>query len=263
MDYLEKFYDRAIDWVVRFGPKLIAAILILIVGIWLIRVFNRWVKRILGNKTIDPTLRTFLQNLLAIILQVLLIITVMQILGVEMSVFAALIAAFGVAIGLALSGTMQNFASGVLILFLKPYRVGDNVTAQGQTGTVSSIQLFYTVITTFDNKTVIVPNSKLSNEVIINLSKEGKRRIDIDMKFPYSVDFNKIKEQIFKSLANVKNIAKDPGPRIGINTIEADSYHLILNLWTDAHGFEDTRLYVQEKLMNDFRNSDTKLPGMV
>ena len=122
-----------------------------------------------------------------------MIVALMQLLGIQMTIFAALIGAFGVAAGLALSGTFQNFASGVLIILLKPFRVGDTVSTQGHEGTVKAIRLFYTVILTFSNTTVIVPNSKLSNEIIFNLSREGNRRIDIEIKFNYGVDFEQIK----------------------------------------------------------------------
>ena len=123
-----------------------------------------------------------MQGALNILLKILLALALLQVLGIQMTMFAALVGAFGVAAGLALSGTLENFTSGILILLLKPFRVGDNIIAQAQEGTVTSIQLFYTVVLTFDNRTVIVPNSKLSNEVIINLSREGLRRMDIELK---------------------------------------------------------------------------------
>ena len=166
-----------------------------------------------------------------------------------MTLFVSIAAAFSVAIGLALSGTMQNFASGVLILLLKPYRVGDTIMAQGQQGIVSSIQLFYTVVITFDNRTVIFPNSKLSNEVIINLSREGRRRLDIELAAPNTLSFEDVKRKILDVLNSNEDILKDPAPRIGITTLEPDKYKIMLNAWTQAHGFEDTRLKLQEKLM--------------
>jgi small conductance mechanosensitive channel len=131
--------------------------------------------------------------------------------GIEMSIFAALIASVGVAAGLALSGTLQNFTSGILILVLKPYKVGDNIIAQAQEGTVSSIQLFYTVITTFDNKTVIVPNSKLSNELIVNLSREGTRRLDTEMKVAFPVPFEQIRSIVEQAIQTENGHFKSTG----------------------------------------------------
>jgi len=179
MDSLaHKFTDRAYDWIISYGPIILIAIVVFFLGQWIIRLLNRELKKVLSGKRVDVTLRPFLLNLFATLLQVVLILGLMQVLGIRMTIFAAVIGAFGVAAGLALSGTFQNFASGILIIMLKPFKVGDNINAQGQEGTVTSIRLFYTVVLTYNNTTVIVPNSKLSNEIIFNLSYEGKRRMD-------------------------------------------------------------------------------------
>ena len=214
MTYLQKFYDQAFHWVITVGPKIIIALIILLAGQWLLRIFNRWFKGLMDRKNFNPSIRTFMANMVAVTMQVLLILLLMQVLGIQMTIFAAIIAAFSVAAGLALSGTMQNFASGVLILLLKPYKVGDTIVSQGQEGSVSSIQLFYTVILTFDNKTVIVPNSKLSNEIILNLSRQGKRRVDIELKFKYSVDYEKVKEVLTSCLSSLNSLLKEPATRI-------------------------------------------------
>ena len=262
MEYLTKFYDQAFTWLLTYGPRIIIGIIVWIVGQWVIRVINKWVKKWLAPRNIDTSLRTFIESLLSVTMQVLLVLLLMQILGIQMTIFAAIIAAFGVAAGLALSGTLQNFASGVLILILKPYHVGDNVVTQSQEGTVSSIQLFYTVITTFDNKTVIVPNSKLSNEIIINLSREGKRRLDIELKFKYSVDFNDLKQVILSSVEKAQGILQDPIPRVGVALLDVDSYKVNINVWTNAHGFEDCKLALLEKLMKDIKSGGILFPGM-
>ena len=262
MEYLQKFYNQAFDWLLIYGPRIIIGTIVWIVGQWIIRVINRWLKKWLAPRSIDSSLRTFIVSLLGVAMQVLLVLLLMQILGIQMTIFAAIIAAFGVAAGLALSGTLQNFASGVLILILKPYHVGDNVVTQNQEGTVTSIQLFYTVITTFDNKTVIEPNSKLSNEVIVNLSREGKRRLDIELKFKYSVDFDRLKQVVLSSIEKSKGILNDPAPRVGVNLLDLDTYKVDINVWTQAHGFEDTRLALLEKLMKDIKGGGILFPGM-
>ncbi|RYY19442.1 MAG: mechanosensitive ion channel family protein [Chitinophagaceae bacterium] len=249
MKYLDRFYDRAFDWIITVGPRIIIAILLLVIGLWLIKALNRWLKRLLTRKDVDPSLRSFFLNLFVIGLRVFLIIICMQLVGIEMTLFVSIAAAFSVAIGLALSGTMQNFASGILILLLKPYRVGDTILAQGQQGIVKSIQLFYTVVITFDNRTVIFPNSKLSNEVIVNLSREGKRRLDIELVAPNTMVFEEVKRKIMDVLNKDENILQDPAPRLGITTLEADKYKIMVNAWTQAHGFEDTRLKLQETLL--------------
>jgi small conductance mechanosensitive channel len=223
---------------------------------------NRWFRKMISNNGFDVTLRPFLQNLFAIILQALLIVALMQVLGIQMTIFAALIGALGVAAGLALSGTFQNFASGILIILLKPFRVGDTVNTQEQEGTVKAIRLFYTVILTFNNTTVIVPNSKLSNEIIFNLSKEGKRRMDIEIKFDYGVDFEKIKNIVLIAITSFDQCLKDPPPRVGLRKFDADGYVMVINAWTKTPGFQDTMLSFQEQLLNDIKAAGIKLPGV-
>jgi small conductance mechanosensitive channel len=262
MEYLKKFYDQAFNWLLIYGPRILIGIIVWMLGQWVIRIINRWLKKWLGPRNIDSSLRTFIESLLSAAMQILLVLLLMQILGIQMTIFAAIIAAFGVAAGLALSGTLQNFASGVLILILKPYHVGDNVVTQSQEGTVTSIQLFYTVITTFDNKTVIVPNSKLSNEIIINLSRQGKRRLDIELKFKYTVDFSQLKQVILSSLEDSHGVLQEPPPRVGVALLDIDSYKVNVNVWTSAHGFEDNRLALLEKLMKDIKSGGILFPGM-
>lgn len=255
MKYLENFYQRGVHWLIAHGPRIIVAIIIFVLAQMALRVAKRWLNTILTKSHIEPSVKSFLSNFIIVVLQVFTFIVLMKIIGIKLTVFASVIAGLTVAIGLALSGTMQNFASGVLILLLKPYKVGDNVITQGQEGTVTSIQLFYTVILTFDNKTVIVPNSKLSNEIILNLSREGKRRMDIDLKFKYNIDFSKIKDVITSSVSSFDKVLQDPLVRVGISKLDTDSYQITVNAWAPAHSFEDMRLQINEKLMMDLKNA--------
>jgi small conductance mechanosensitive channel len=257
-----KFYDKAYDFILLNGPKVLSALVILLIGLWLIKFIRRILVAGMHRRELDPSLQPFLQSIIIISLQVLLILGVMQVAGLELTIFTTVIGAFGVAAGLALSGTLQNFASGVLILLLKPFRAGDNIIAQGQEGTVTSIQIFYTVVTTFDNKTVIIPNSKLSNEIIINTSREGKRRLDVELKFGFGTDFNQLRPLVEDSVNEAKNILKSPAPRIGIAAVEADGYKVGINVWVPAHGFVDAKLVFQEKLLSDLKSRGVKLPGM-
>jgi small conductance mechanosensitive channel len=261
MNY-ERFLDKAYTWIITKGPSILIAIIILLIGLWLINLFSKLITRAMSRRSVNPSLRPFLLSLLVTTLRVFLILAVMQIAGIQMTIFAAVIAAMGVAAGLALSGTLQNFASGVLILFLKPFQVGDNILAQGQEGTVTSIRIFYTIVTTFDNKTVIIPNSKLSNEVIINISASGNRRLDIELKFSNSIDYNEVKRLVEKTIEEAGSILPEPKWRIGISSLEPDGYKVMLNLWINAHGFTDTKMAFQEKLIQRLKSSGLKLPGM-
>jgi len=255
------FYSKASDWLVTMGPRILAAIAILILGFWLIRLLNRFLKKRL-SRNFNPSLRYFLQNLIALTLQILLILFVMQIVGIQLTFFTAIVAGFSVAAGLALSGTLQNFVSGILILVLRPYRVGENISTQGQEGTVTSIQLFFTTVLTFDNKTIIIPNGQLSNNVVINLSREGKRRLDIELRFAYGADIAEIKKVILASIQSSKDILPEPVARIGVSKLEADRFVITVNVWVNAHGFYDLLMVLNEKMVTDLKNAGIKFPGM-
>ena len=259
---LEKFYDKAFDWILRNGPGIILAIIILLIGLWLIKLVKRGITRSMERRKFDPSLQPFIQSLIIISLQIMLMLIVMQTLGIQLTILTTVIGALSVAAGLALSGTLQNFASGVLILVLKPFKAGDNIIAQGQEGIVSSIQIFYTVVTTFENKTVIIPNSKLSNEIIINVSRQGKRRMDIELKFSYSFDIQEVKNVLLASVKSSRYILNNPSARVGVSSLEPDGYRLLINAWVNANGFIDSKLNFQEKLIGDLKEAGIKLPGM-
>jgi small conductance mechanosensitive channel len=258
----EKFYTQLYAWILNITPKLVLALIVFVAGLWFIRRLGKWINIILTRRNVDPTLRPFLSGTLNLGLQVLLILAVMQILTIQMTVFAALIGAFGVAAGLALSGTLQNFTSGIIILIMKPFRLGDIISAQGQQGTVTTIRMFYTVVTTFDNSTVIIPNSKLSNEVIINLSRQGKRRMDIELKFTFGIDYEQVKSIIERCIDANSDLLNDPAYKIGVSSVDPDGYKIMINVWVNAHAFQDMKMQFQKELIEDIKSSGIKLPGM-
>jgi small conductance mechanosensitive channel len=258
----DKFYEQAYNWLLTVGPRILVGIVVVFIGLWTIRLLKRWMNGHLLRKDVTSSIRPFIVNLTVVVLQVLLALGFMQIVGIQMTIFAAAVGAFGVAAGLALSGTLQNFTSGILILLLKPFRVGDNIIAQAQEGRVTTIQIFFTVVLTFDNRTVIIPNSKLANEVIVNLSREGKRRMDIELKFSFGIDFNQVKEIIGRSIDAVEGFLKDPARRIGVSAVDSDGYKVLVNVWAPAHGFLDARLLLQERIMEDLKKAGIKLPGI-
>jgi small conductance mechanosensitive channel len=255
------FYDKAYNWILTVGPRFLIAIFVLVLGIWLIRLLKTTLTRYMVRREFDPSLQPFLISLFGTMLQVMLVLALMQVMGLQMTIFTALIGALGVAAGLALSGTLQNFTSGILILLLKPFRVGDIIIAQGQEGIVSAIEVFFTVVTTYSNTTVIIPNSKLSNEVITNLSREGKRRLDIELKFHYGISFNNIKATIFKRISQTPTVLKIPETRVGVSSVDPDGYKVMINIWVDAHQFHDVRMAFQEELIGDLKEAGVQLPG--
>lgn len=259
---LEKFYNRIYQWMITVGPRLIMGIIILLAGLWLIKLLIKWMQGRMQKRKVDITVKPFLVSLTGVALRILLILAVMQVIGIEMTLFATLVGAFGVAAGLALSGTLQNFASGIIILLVKPFAVGDNIITQGMEGTVKSIQIFYTLVTTFDNRSVIVPNSKLSNEIIINISREGIRRLDLELKFGNAIDIKQIKKIINTSIDKCKSILSKPERRIGIAALETDGYKVGVNVWVNAHGFQDTKLAIQETILQDIKDAGIKIAGL-
>src|ERR1700712_3809775 len=245
----DKLYQHAYNWLITYGPRFVIGLLVLFTGLWLIRMLSRWSTNRMQHKKVDPTVKPFLLSLVTIALRIILIIVVMEIMGIHLTLLTALIGAFGVAAGLALSGTLQNFASGVLILLLKPFVVGDNILTQGIEGTVISIQIFYTMVRTYDNRDVIFPNGMLSNNMIINISREGSRRLDVLYKFSNAVDIAQAKKVIGDSIDRSENCLKTPERRIGVSLLEKDGFTLSINVWVNAHGFEDSKQIVQEHLL--------------
>ncbi len=255
---LDEIYQEAINWLITRGPRILIGLIILTIGFWLIKIFKKWLNNSLRKKNIHSSLAPFVQSLVITGLQILLLLFVMQIIGIQMTLFAAGVASFGVAVGLALSGTLQNFAGGVLILMLKPFKLGDNIVAQGQDGIVASIQIFYTVVTTFDNKTVIIPNSKLSNEIIVNMSQQGRRRLDMQMKFPYTLDAAKIQEVIGNAIQSSQDILPDPKPVIGVSSLDVDGFVIIAEVWVNALSYYDVRNVVQQRILMSLKESVIK-----
>ena len=259
---VDKFYDHLYDWVIRFGPKFLVGMTVLFVGLWLIGMLMRWSRSGMQKKAIDATVKSFILSLVGVAMRVLLILGVMQIMGIQMTLFTALVGALGVAAGLALSGTLQNFTSGIIILLLKPFKVGEIINTNGNEGTVTSIQIFYTIIETYDNRVLIVPNSQLSNQMIINTSRKGNRRLDINLKFPNNIDVQQVKSVIEKSLDESEDSLKIPAKRVGMGEIQPDGYVIEVSVWLDAKTFLDTKLKIQEKLYEDIKKAGIKIPGL-
>jgi small conductance mechanosensitive channel len=259
---LDDFYDRVYDWLLLNGPKFILGVFLFIIGQLVIKFLGKWIKNSFHKKDVHSSIRPFIESLVITSLQIILVLAVLQVIGVRMTIFAAGIASLGVAIGLALSGTLQNFAGGLLILLLKPFKVGDNILAQGQDGIVSSIQLFHTILTTFDNRTVIIPNGKLSNEVIINISREGNRRLDIEMKFNYGFVPEELQTIVQKVIDNASDIVKEHEPTIGISSLDADGFKLIIQVWVNALAYNAIKITFQQKVLKAIKDAGFKLPGM-
>lgn len=205
---LEEFLSKLTNDIISFAFKVAVAIIVFYIGRFIIRKLYGWIFKMMTARNVDASLTTFVLSLVKMTLYFILVISLIGILGLETSSFLAIFASAGVAMGMALSGTLQNFAGGVLILLLKPYKVGDFIEAQGYTGTVKSIQLFHTVINTIDNKAIIIPNGPLSTGSINNYSMESYRRVDWTICLSYGTDLQKAKEAIMEILQSDERIVK-------------------------------------------------------
>lgn len=231
MNSLQDLVSQLIDSGVELGKNILAAIAIYIIGRWLIKLVKKLVNKIMQRNKWEASIRSFVTSFINITLTVLLVIAVVGALGVETASFAALLASVGVAIGMALSGQLQNFAGGIIILFVKPYRLGDFIETQGLSGTVESIQMFQTVLTTTDNKTIFIPNGSLSNGTIINYSKQELRRVDWTVSIEYGEDFEKAKSVIGGILDADSRVMKDKTITIELGALADSSINLTVRAW--------------------------------
>lgn len=258
---LEEFYHEFHVWVVTKGPHYLFGLIVFLVGLWIIRIIKTRMRNRMSSREISSTLQPFVMSLTITGLYVILFLLVSAIIGFELSVFGTIIGAFGVAAGLALSGTFQNFAGGVLILLLKPFVIDDYIIAQGQEGTVTSIQIFYSVLLTGDNRTIIIPNGKLFNEVIVNVTREKKRRIDFELKLGYIVDVEQVKDIIDKAIKATPNVLIKPAPpQIGVIALEIDGIRFTVRVWVKTDDYFNTKLFLQEQIVKDLRTAEVKLP---
>jgi len=243
-----------------FGSKLLVCIIIYIIGKKLIRFLNSVLEKLMNSRKLDVSVISFLTSLINILLTVLLLITIINILGINNSSFIALFASIGIALGMALSGTMQNFAGGVMILLFRPYKIGDYIQAQGQEGTVKSIQIFSTVLITSDNKTVYVPNGGLSNNIIVNFNNQNTRRIEWLIGVDYGTDYDKAKSIIQSILSSDKRILNDPSPYIALKSLSESSVDILIQAWVKRPDYWDVYYDINEKIYKIFEINGINIP---
>ncbi|GER60448.1 mechanosensitive ion channel family protein [Patiriisocius marinus] len=243
--YIEKYGQKLIDFI----PSLVTAILLLFVGLWIIKVINRVVKKIFDNADYDITLERFVASLINYGLKIVLFVLVITQLGVESASLVAIIGAGGLAIGLALQGSLSNFAGGVLILLLKPFKVGDFIKAQNIEGTVKEISIFNTRVLTFGNQQAIIPNGKLSNETIVNYSSEGIRKENITFGISYTSNVSEAKKILLDLVMEQETILKieDKMPMIVVAELADSSVNLSLRYWATNPDFWNARWYTLEE----------------
>lgn len=252
--------EAVVEISLLYGPRLLLAIITLIVGLWLINRFVALFQRGMDARKLEATLAGFLRNLVSIGLKVLLLIAVASTVGIETTSFVAVLAAAGLAVGLALQGSLANFAGGVLILLFRPFRVGEVIDAQGFLGSVHEIQIFHTVIKTFDNRTVIVPNGSLSNDKIVNLSREDTRRAEWVFGVSYDDDIRKVKEIILEALQSEERILQEPAPTCVLSNFGDSSVDFMARGWVKAGDLWPVTWDMNEKVKAAFDEAGVTIP---
>jgi len=253
---MEEAYAMALDML----PSLLKAGFIFIIGLWVVRFINRMVHRFFLKKDYDLTLESFLQSFINISLKGILFVLVITQLGVKSSSLVAVVGAAGLAIGLALQGSLANFAGGVLILIFKPFKVGDWIEAQGVSGTVKDISIFTTKINTFGNQAAIIPNGNLSNHTIVNYNIEETRRDKITVGISYNSNIKDAKDILLRICDTHQGILKDPAPVVYVGNLADSAVELSLRFWAKNEDFWDAHFHVMETLKIEFDAAGIEIP---
>lgn len=260
MNIINENLDLIKAMIMNYGMKLIYALAVLFIGLWVIKMILKGLNNIMKKRDIDASLIPFLNSLSGMLLKALLAITVLSMLGIEMTSFIALLGAAGLAIGMALSGTLQNFAGGVMILIFRPFNVGDFIEAQGYSGTVKEIQIFITILTTTDNKTIIIPNGPLSNNSLINFSTQSTRRVDWTFGIGYGDKTEKAQEILYTLMKEDDRILKDPKAFVGVSGLGDSSVNLTTKAWVKAEHYWDVFYSMNQNVYNKFNEEGINIP---
>lgn len=254
--FLEKFMDK----IIGFLPSIIGAIIVLFVGVWICRLIRKFVRRLMIARSVDITIQNFVNELLRWVLYIILFLTVIQKVGVPVSSFLGALAAAGVAIGLALQGSLSNFAGGIMLLILKPFRIGDSIEAKGHIGTVERIGMFYTTLIKFGNERVIIPNGPLFSDNIINYSQNPTRRHNIIVGIGYGSDLKKAKEILYRLAKECPTALQEPPAVVYVEELADSSVNLSLRIWSNTENYLETRFYLIEQIKLTFDKEGIEIP---
>lgn len=257
---VEQLLSKLLDWGIEVGKDLLGAIIIYIVGRFIIKQVGRLLARILEKRKLEISVQTFLRSLVSILLNLILAFAIVSRLGVETTSFAALLASAGVAIGMALSGNLSNFAGGLIILVFKPFKVGDYIEGQNANGTVREIQIFHTILTTVDNKVIYVPNGALSSNAITNYSKQETRRAEWVFGVEYDEDFEKVKAVLQRIIDADPRILKDPAPMIALGALSASSVDIKVRAWAKTADYWDVYFDMNKIVYDTFNKEGIGFP---
>jgi small conductance mechanosensitive channel len=257
---LQVWIDKAYDLILDFGPKLIGAILIYIIGSWIIKLILNSLKRFMEKASYEESLKKFLINLLRWSLKIILLVVILGIVGIETTSFAAILAAAGLAVGLALQGSLANFAGGVLIMIFKPFKIGDLIEAQGEIGVVKEIEIFTTKLTGLSNKEIIIPNGTLSNGNVVNYSVTGTRRVDLVIGVDYASDIKQTKEVLMNVLKAHPSVINEPAPSVNLLELADSSINFAVRPWCKTADYWTVYFEVMENIKLALDKAGIEIP---
>tara|TARA_B110000503_G_scaffold75915_1_gene117231 strand:- start:10969 stop:11778 length:810 start_codon:yes stop_codon:yes gene_type:complete len=257
---MEQYLNQLKIILMEYTPKVLMALAVLIIGLLIIKVFVNTTKKVLSKREVDITLQKFLLNLLNWVLKILLFITVVAKLGIETTSFAAILASAGLAIGLALQGSLANFAGGILIIIFKPIKIGDFIEAQGVSGSVKEIEIFTTKLNTTDNKEIIIPNGALSNGNIVNYSTEATRRVDFTFGVGYDSDIKKTKEVISRVINSHPLVLKEPAPAVNLSELADSSINFFTRGWVKKEDYWTVKFDILEQIKEALDAAGIEIP---
>jgi small conductance mechanosensitive channel len=255
-----EYIDTLINLFVVWGPKLVGAIVALIIGLYLANMIAGGVDKMMEKKKLDPSLRPFLRSLISSLLKVLVVISVLGMVGIQMTSFIAILGAAGLAVGMALSGTLQNFAGGVMLLTFRPFKVGDVIEAQGYIGAVKEIQIFNTILKTPDNKTIIIPNGGLSTSSMVNYSTESTRRVDWTFGIAYGDDVDLARKTLKDLLTANDKVLTDPPIFVEVAELADSSVNFTVRAWVNSADYWTVFFYMYENVYKKFAEVGLNIP---
>lgn len=259
MELLTEKLGGLVESLLAWAPKLVGAILVLIIGLWIINRIVKVISKGMASSGLDKDIIPFLTSMISVILKVMLVLSVAGIVGIETTSFIALLGMAGVAIGMALQGTLGHFASGVLILIFKPYRVGDLVDVQGQVGTVREIQVFNTIIDSLENKKVIIPNGLATSGIMTNLSETDHLRVDLNIAMPYEEDFDKVQKIVKDALMNTPHVLNSPEPVVEIEKFQEHNILLAVRPFAKCEHYWDVYFGSYRNVKKALGNANIKV----
>lgn len=265
IDNFSKNADALVNWLsetgVSYGLRLLGAIIVLVIGLWVIKIISRGTTKTLDKTDITPALKSFIKSMFGVVLKIILIISVLGIIGIEMTTFIAMLTAASFAIVMAFNGTLSNFAGGVMILFFKPFKIGDYIDAQGHSGTVKEIQIFVTILTTPDFKTIIIPNGVLSNGSLTNFSTQEFRRVDWTFGIGYGDNYDTARNMIMEFIKEDKRILNEPAkPFIVLGALADSSVNLTVRVWVKPSDYWGVYFDMNEKFYKNAGKNDINIP---